>query len=94
MLNAGLTMRKASSMAKVQGVPPKDVGQPMLASNAMGKPQAADGSTSSSARLLKWIGAATAVISLILGARQLITIATDRAQRSRESAEFTALSPL
>ena len=92
MLNAGLTMRKASSMAKVQGVPPKDVGQPMLASNAMGKPQAADGSTSSSARLLKWIGAATAVISLILGARQLITIATDRAQRSRESAEFTALA--
>jgi hypothetical protein len=42
--------------------------------------------------VLKWNGAATAVISLILGARQLITIATDRAQRSRESAEFTALA--
>ena len=41
---------------------------------------------------MKWIGAATAVISLILGARQLITIATDRAQRNRESAEFTALA--
>ena len=49
-------------------------------------------SSSGSGRLLKWIGAATAVISLILGARQLITIATDRAQRSRESAEFTALA--
>jgi hypothetical protein len=41
---------------------------------------------------VKWIGAATAVISLILGARQLMTIATERAQRSRESAEFTALA--
>ncbi len=41
---------------------------------------------------MKWIGAATAVISLLLGARQLITIATDRAQRNRESAEFTALA--
>jgi hypothetical protein len=41
---------------------------------------------------VKWIGAATAVISLILGARQLITIATDRAQRNRESAQFTALA--
>jgi Tfp pilus assembly protein PilF len=41
---------------------------------------------------VKWIGAATAVISLILGARQLVTIATDRAQRNRESAEFTALA--
>jgi Tfp pilus assembly protein PilF len=41
---------------------------------------------------VKWIGAATALISLILGARQLITIATDRAQRNRESAEFTALA--
>jgi hypothetical protein len=41
---------------------------------------------------VKWVGAATAVISLILGARQLITIATDRAQRNRDSAEFTALA--
>jgi hypothetical protein len=41
---------------------------------------------------MKWIGAATAVISLILGARQLITIATERAQRNRESGEFTALA--
>jgi len=49
-------------------------------------------SSSTSARIVKWIGAATAVISLILGARQLITIATDRAQRNRESAEFTALA--
>jgi Flp pilus assembly protein TadD len=41
---------------------------------------------------LKWVGAATAVITLILGARQLISIVTDRAQRSRQSAEFTALA--
>jgi Tfp pilus assembly protein PilF len=52
----------------------------------------AGGTSSGSGRVLKWVGAATAVISLILGARQLITIATDRAQRSRESAEFTALA--
>jgi len=45
-----------------------------------------------SARILKWVGAATAVISLILGARQLITIATDNARRNRESAEFVALA--
>ena len=43
-------------------------------------------------RILKWVGAATAVISLLLGARQLITIATDNAQRNRESAEFVALA--
>jgi hypothetical protein len=43
-------------------------------------------------RILKWVGAATAVISLILGARQLITIATDNAQRNRESAEFVQLA--
>jgi hypothetical protein len=49
-------------------------------------------SSSTTARIVKWIGAATAVISLILGARQLVTIATDRAQRNRESAEFTALA--
>jgi hypothetical protein len=48
--------------------------------------------SSTTARIVKWVGAATAVISLILGARQLITLATDRAQRSRESAEFTALA--
>ena len=53
---------------------------------------AGDTSSRGSGRVLKWVGAATAVISLILGARQLITIATDRAQRSRESAEFTALA--
>ena len=58
----------------------------------MGKAQAADGSTSSSARVLKWVGAATAVISLVLGARQLVNIGIERAQRSRESAEFTALA--
>ena len=51
-----------------------------------------DTSLGVSGRVLKWVGATTAVISLILGARQLITIATDRAQRSRESAEFTALA--
>jgi Tfp pilus assembly protein PilF len=45
-----------------------------------------------SGRILKWVGAATAVISLILGARQLLTIATDNARRSRESAEFVALA--
>jgi hypothetical protein len=50
------------------------------------------GSSSASARLLKWVGAATAIISLILGARQLFTIITDRTERSRESAEFTALA--
>lgn len=49
-------------------------------------------SSSRTSRVLKWVGAATAVISLLLGARQLITIATERAQRSRESAEFTALA--
>jgi hypothetical protein len=49
-------------------------------------------SSSTTARILKWIGAATAVISLILGARQLVTIATERAQRNRLSAEFTALA--
>jgi hypothetical protein len=49
-------------------------------------------SSSTTARIVKWIGAATAVISLILGARQLITIATDRAQRNRAAAEFTALA--
>src|SRR5262245_15233698 len=49
-------------------------------------------SSSTPARILKWIGAATAVISLILGARQLITIATDRVQRNRDSAEFAALA--
>jgi hypothetical protein len=52
----------------------------------------ADSSSQASSRILKWVGVATAVISLILGARQLITIATDRAQRSRESAEFVALA--
>lgn len=46
----------------------------------------------SKAAILKWVGAATAIISLVLGARQLITIATDRAQRSRESTEFVALA--
>jgi len=52
----------------------------------------ADDSSSRTSRVLKWIGAATAVISLVLGARQLITIVSDRAQRSRESTEFTALA--
>jgi hypothetical protein len=47
---------------------------------------------SSKSPILKWVGVATAVISLILGARQLITIGMDRAQRSRESAEFVALA--
>jgi len=47
---------------------------------------------SSKSAVLKWIGVATAVISLVLGARQLITVAMDRAQRSRESAEFVALA--
>jgi hypothetical protein len=50
------------------------------------------GASSASARLLKWVGAATAIISLILGARQLFTIITDRTERSRESAEFTTLA--
>jgi len=49
-------------------------------------------SSSTTARIVKWVGVATAVISLILGARQLVNIATDRAQRNRESAEFTALA--
>ena len=52
----------------------------------------AKGAPDSLGRILKWVGAATAVISLILGARQLITIATDNAQRNRESAEFLALA--
>lgn len=49
-------------------------------------------SPSRGSRVLKWVGAATAVISLILGARQLITVVTDRSQRTRDSAEFTALA--
>jgi hypothetical protein len=44
------------------------------------------------AGLIKWIGGATAVISLILGARQLVTIGTERAARARESAEAVAIS--
>ena len=48
--------------------------------------------SSTVSRLVKWIGAATALVSLILGARQLIGIATDRAERSRAAAEFTALA--
>ena len=40
-------------------------------------------------RVLKWIGAATAVISLILGVRQLVTIASDRAERPRQAAART-----
>jgi len=51
-----------------------------------------DDGSSRASRVIKWVGASTAVISLILGARQLITIATDRSERSRESAEFTALA--
>jgi len=51
-----------------------------------------DDSSSRANRIIKWVGAATAVISLILGARQLITIVTERSERSRESAEFTALA--
>jgi Tfp pilus assembly protein PilF len=39
------------------------------------------------ARVLKWIGALTAVISLILGVRQLVTIVGDRAERARQTAE-------
>lgn len=55
---------------------------------------ARDDSASSStvSRLVKWIGAGAALISLILGAKQLIGIATDRSERSRASAEFTALA--
>lgn len=56
------------------------------------RPDADPSSSSTTARVVKWIGAATAVISLILGARQLVTIVTDRTQRNRESAEFTALA--
>jgi hypothetical protein len=44
------------------------------------------------AGVIKWIGAGTAVISLILGARQLVTIGTERAARARESAEAVAIS--
>ena len=49
-------------------------------------------SSQSGSRILKWIGIATALISLILGARQLINAGLERAQRSRESAEFVALA--
>jgi len=42
--------------------------------------------------ILKWVGAATAVISLILGARQLVTIGTERAARARESSEAVAIA--
>jgi len=44
------------------------------------------------AGVIKWIGAGTAVISLILGARQLVTIGTERAARARESAEAVAIA--
>jgi hypothetical protein len=44
------------------------------------------------AGVIKWIGAGTAIISLILGARQLVTIGTERAARARESAEAVAIS--
>jgi Tfp pilus assembly protein PilF len=37
------------------------------------------------ARVLKWIGAATAVISLLLGVRQVVTIVTDRSERTRQA---------
>lgn len=50
---------------------------------------APQGSTRSDtlARVLKWIGAATAVISLILGLRQIVTIVSDRSERARQTAE-------
>jgi tetratricopeptide (TPR) repeat protein len=38
-----------------------------------------------SSRILKLIGAATAVISLILGSRQLVNIVSDRAERARQA---------
>lgn len=44
------------------------------------------------ARVLKWVGAATAVISLVLGARQIITLTTDHARRGRESAELVEIA--
>ena len=44
------------------------------------------------AGVIKWIGAGTAVISLILGARQLVTIGTERAARARESADAVAIA--
>lgn len=59
---------------------------------AVARRERSGGGDPSKSTILKWIGVATAVISLILGARQLITIAMDRAQRSRESAEFVALA--
>jgi Tfp pilus assembly protein PilF len=39
------------------------------------------------ARVLKWIGAATAVISLLLGVRQIATIVSDRSEQARQTAE-------
>jgi hypothetical protein len=51
-----------------------------------------DGASSTSARALKWVGAATAIISLILGARQIYSIASDRIQRGRQSTELVALA--
>jgi len=42
--------------------------------------------------ILKWVGGATAIISLILGARQLVTIGTERAARARESSEAIAIA--
>jgi len=36
-------------------------------------------------RILKWLTAATAVVSLILGGRQLINVASDRAERARQA---------
>jgi hypothetical protein len=47
---------------------------------------------SRTARILKWVGAATAVISLLLGGRQLFTIAADYSRRAREASELVEIA--
>jgi hypothetical protein len=48
--------------------------------------------TQATTGVLKWIGTGTAIISLILGARQLVTIGTERAARARASSEAVAIA--
>ena len=53
---------------------------------------AQDASPRFPASILKWVGAVTAVISLILGGNQVVKLATERSQRSRASSELVALA--
>jgi hypothetical protein len=41
--------------------------------------------TTPTSPFLKWVGAATAIVSLLLGGRQLINVAVERAERARQA---------